>query len=79
MRGGVLGRLLVAVFLWAAFAGCGDMARQPICQGNLGELKGKWDGRRIINGRDYRTESEIHKDTTPPQGGSSFTTCSGKT
>ena len=44
------------------------MTREPISEGNLSDLKGKWEGWRTITGRNFRTELEIYNDTLPLKG-----------
>jgi hypothetical protein len=44
------------------------MTKEPISEGNLSDLKGKWEGWRTLRGRDLRTELEIYNDTLPLKG-----------
>jgi hypothetical protein len=45
------------------------MTKEPIAEGNLSDLKGKWDGwRTLMQGGDFRTELEIFNDTLPLKG-----------
>jgi hypothetical protein len=44
------------------------MTKEPISEGNLSDLKGKWEGWRTLRGRDLRTELEIDNDTLPLKG-----------
>jgi len=44
------------------------MSREPISEGNLSYLTGKWEGRRYVKGYNFRTELEIYNDTLPLKG-----------
>jgi len=61
---GVFIQLLIAI----ALASCASMPREPISEGNLSYLTGKWEGRRYVRQGTFRTEMEIYNDTLPLKG-----------
>jgi hypothetical protein len=60
--------VFIHVFILIALVSCASMKREPISEGNLSDLRGKWEGWRSISGRDLRTEMEIYNDTLPLKG-----------
>jgi len=61
---GVFIQLLIAI----ALASCVSMPREPISEGNLSYLTGKWEGRRYVRQGTFRTEMEIYNYTLPLKG-----------
>jgi len=58
--------ILVGLVSYAA------MTKETISEGNLSDLKGKWEGWRTLTGGDFRTELEIDNDTLPLKGKFTF-------
>ena len=59
----------IQVFILMGLASYAAMTKEPISEGNLSDLKGKWEGWRTIETRrDARTELEIDNDTLPLKG-----------
>ena len=61
---GVFIQLLILI----ALASCASMPREPISEGNLSYLTGKWEGKRYVSKGTFRTEMEIYNDTLPLKG-----------
>lgn len=61
--------VFIQIFILIGLASYAGMTREPISEGNLSDLKGKWEGWRTLAGtRDFRTELEIYNDTLPLKG-----------
>ena len=60
--------VFIQFFTLIALASCASMPREPISEGNLSYLTGKWEGRRYVRQGTFRTEMEIYNDTLPLKG-----------
>ena len=61
--------VFIQVFILMGLAGYAAMTREPISEGNLSDLKGKWEGWRTFGvSQSFRTELEIDNDTLPLKG-----------
>jgi len=60
--------VLIQFFTLIALASCASMPREPISEGDLSYLTGKWEGRRNVRQGTFRTEMEIYNDSLPLKG-----------
>jgi len=60
--------VFIQFFILIALASSASMPREPISEGNLSYLTGKWEGKRYVRGGTFRTEMEIYNDTLPLKG-----------
>ena len=60
--------VFIQFFILIALASSASMAIEPISEGNLSDLTGKWEGKRYVRGGTFRTEMEIYNDTLPLKG-----------
>jgi len=61
--------IFILVFILMGLASYAAMTREPISEGNLSDLKGKWEGWRSVGAsHNSRTELEIYNDTLPLKG-----------
>jgi hypothetical protein len=61
--------VFIQVFILMGLASYAAMKREPISEGNLSDLKGKWEGvRTVARTHNMRTELEIYNDTLPLKG-----------
>lgn len=64
----VFGGVFIQICILIALVSSASMTREPISEGNLSGLTGKWAGWRIVSGSNLRTEMEIYNDTLPLKG-----------
>jgi hypothetical protein len=60
--------VFIQICILIALVSSASMTREPISEGNLSDLNGKWKGWRTVSGGNYRTEMEIYNDTLPLKG-----------
>ncbi|MBS3919509.1 MAG: hypothetical protein KG012_11555 [Deltaproteobacteria bacterium] len=60
--------VFIQIFILIGLVSYAAMTKEPISEGNLSDLKGKWEGWRTLTRGDYRTELEIYNDTLPLKG-----------
>lgn len=64
----VFGGVFFQICILIALVSSASMTKEPISEGNLSDLRGKWAGWRTVSGGNYRTEMEIYNDTLPLKG-----------
>ena len=64
----VFGGVFIQICILIALVSSASMTKEPISEGNLSDLSGKWAGWRAVSGGNYRTEMEIYNDTLPLKG-----------
>jgi len=60
--------VFIQFFILIALASAASMAIEPISEGNISDLTGKWEGKRYTKKGTFRTEMEIYNDTLPLKG-----------
>jgi len=60
--------VLIPIFILIGWVSYAAMTKEPISESNLSDLKGKWEGWRTVNNRNFRTELEIDNESLPLKG-----------